>query len=194
MEVFKNAHFEGQEENEKIFRILHRHWFNILVQFIPGMVCVFLLIMAAGIVPSMFPDFWRNSYTIFWFFETLMYMVLWVWSALIFVDYYLDVWVITDRRVVNVEQKGLFLRQVSELRYQKIQDVTTEVEGFFPTLLDFGEVFVQTAGEKARFLFHNIPRPYEIKALIMDLQRRGRQHDLGAMKNVLKGEDGITEE
>lgn len=192
MQVFKEAHFDGQEENEMILRVVHRHWFDITVQFIPALVGVFFMIVSAGVVPVLFPEFWEQSAPSFWFFETLIAMVLWVWSALIFVDYVLDVWIITDRRVVNVEQKGLFVRQVSELRYQKIQDVTTEVEGFFPTLLNYGEVFVQTAGEKARFLFHNIPRPYEVKSVIMDLQKRTRKHDLGEMENILRGEDGTV--
>ena len=153
MQIFKNAHFDGQEENEQVLRIVHRHWFDIMVQFIPSIVCVFLLVVSAGVVPFMFPDFWKSSSSGFWFFETLMAMVLWVWSALILVDYYLDVWIITDRRVVNVEQKGLFVRQVSELRYQKIQDVTTEVEGFFPTLLNMERSLFRPPERRRDFFF-----------------------------------------
>jgi hypothetical protein len=81
---------------------------------------------------------------------------------------------------------------VSELRYQKIQDVTTEVEGFLPTLLDFGEVFVQTAGERARFLFHNVPSPYKIKGVLMDLQKRTRRHDLNEVESILRGEESVV--
>ncbi len=189
MKLFKNAYFEGQEGDETILRVVRRHWFNIFVQYIPVLVVVFFMGAAIGIFPGIFPDFWQRSGTLFWFSETMLAMVIWVWSALIFVDYYLDVWIITDRRVVNVEQKGLFVRQVSELRYQKIQDVTTEVDGFFPTLLNYGEVFVQTAGEKPRFLFHNVPEPYQIKGMLVDLQKRMQKKDLEEVERVVRGEE-----
>lgn len=189
MHIFKQSYFEGQEKNEQVLSIVRRHWFDIAVQFIPAAIGVFFLMGAIVVTPIIFPDFWSRSVSFFWFFETLMAMVLWAWSALIFVDYYLDVWIITDRRVVNVEQKGLFVRQVSELQYNKIQDVTTEVEGFIPTLLNYGEVFAQTAGEKPRFLFHNVPNPYAIKGMIMDLQKKGRRKDLSVVEKMIRGEE-----
>lgn len=185
MQAFKNTHFDGQETDEKVLRVVHRHWFDILLQYIPIIVVVFIMIISANITPWMFPEFWRGASVFFWFFETMLAMIIWVWAALIFVDYYLDVWIITDRRVVNVEQKGLFVRRVSELRYQKIQDVTAEIEGFFPTILDYGDVFIQTAGEKPQFLFHNVPRPSEIKGILVDMQKRTRKNDLDEIEKML---------
>lgn len=186
MQNFKDAHFEGQEQNEKVLRVVHRHWFDILMQYVPVLVVVFFMVASVVAVPILFPAFWKGNQVLFWFFETFAGMVMWVFSALIFVDYWLDVWIITDRRVVNVEQKGLFMREVSELRHQKIQDVTTEVEGFFPTLLDFGNVFVQTAAEKAEFFFRNVPDPYGIKALLVDLQKHAHKRDLGEVREMIE--------
>ena len=186
--LLQRDHFEGQERGETVIRIVHRHWFDILVQYLPVLVVLFCVLGAIGAVPGLFPEFWKNGQTVFWFFETFLLMVMWVFSALIFVDYWLDVWIITDRRVVNVEQKGLFMREVSELRHQKIQDVTTAVDGFFPTLLDFGNVFVQTAAEKAEFFFRNVPDPYGIKAILVDLQKHAHEHDLGEVRELIRGE------
>ena len=130
---------------------MHRHWFDIMVQFIPSIVCVFLLVQSAGVVPFMFPDFWKS-----WFLGILVFLRhLWRWCCgfgrHLFLSIIIECWIITDRRVVNVEQKGLFVRQVSELRYQK------KSEHHDPRWKDFSRPFSimerSSAGEKARFSF-----------------------------------------
>lgn len=186
MHSISHYHFEGQQEDEKILQIIRRHWFNIFMQYVPVIFMVILLLAVAVTVAALFPDFFREYSLTIWFFESLLLLTIWIYASLIFVDYYLDVWIITDRRVVNVEQKGLFLRDVSELRYRKIQDVTTEVNGFFPTMLNYGNVYVQTAGERPRFLFRNVPNPYDIKGTLMDLQKKERKSDLGELENMIK--------
>lgn len=99
-------------------------------------------------------------------------MLIWIISFLIWIDYYLDVWIITDKRIVNIEQKGLFSRFISELELEKIQDISTDVRGVIPTFLNYGDLQVQTAAEKEKFLFHNIPDPYSVKDMIMKLQKK----------------------
>lgn len=83
-----------------------------------------------------------------------------------------------------MEQNGLFSREVSELELEKIQDVTTEVLGIIPTFLDYGHVYIQTAGEKERFIFASVPAPYRIKDTIMNLQKqeeKEERRDLGKL-------------
>ena len=52
--------------------------------------------------------------------------------------------------------------------------------GFFPTLLDFGDVMVQTAGEQEHFHFRNVPNPEAYKEEIMLLVKKavaGSDHE-----------------
>ena len=177
MRLFGKKYFDDINKNEKVIKIIHRHWFDIFQQFI--IIIIFTCILAAGffIFPSIFPTInGVNSYPIAMFVVTLFALLIWVYAFLIWIDYYFDMWIITSERVINVEQKGLFLRAVSELKYSRIQDVTTDVKGFFPTVLNYGDVHVQTAGEQSKFNFRHIPDPYRIKSLIMDLHKR---HDAG---------------
>ena len=183
--MFEKFHFQGQKPGEEILLVLHRHWFDILSQ-------IFLVLgMIAGLILSFFylPFFFPNIETafgskLFSFVEVSLAMLIWLVLFIIWIDYYFDVWIITNRRIVNIEQKALFVRQVSELEIENIQDVTTEVKGVIPTFLNYGDVFVQTAAEKERFLFHNVPDPYGVKDLMMNLQKRIEKEearDLGEM-------------
>lgn len=92
-----------------------------------------------------------------------------------FVDYYLDSWIVTNDRIVNIEQQGLFARTISELDLYKIQDVTSEIKGMIPTFLNYGTVSVQTAGEKERFIFEEISDPHEVRKGVINLAEEDRK-------------------
>jgi len=172
MPLFSRYHFQGQRENEEVLRIIHRHWFNIFLQYV-GIGCTTLLLivifsvlpqsasLSSDILPPAFLAFLLNTFLLF----------IWLYAFLVWVDYYFDVWIITSQRIVNIEQKGLFNREVSELQFSRIQDVTSVVDGFIPTILNFGDVYVQTAAEEERFVFRQIPDPYTIKDMVMRLSR-----------------------
>jgi uncharacterized membrane protein YdbT with pleckstrin-like domain len=187
---YSQFHFRDQQPDEIIYSIIRRHWFDIFLQYIPVMGALFLLLAVAASSGLWMSESSPEGESALFFFESLFLLMLWMYASLIFVDYYLDVWIVTDRRVINIEQKGLFSRQVSELYYAKIQDVTTEVKGLFPTFLNYGDLFVQTAAEKERFRFHNIPNPYEVKDLVMRLQKEGRGDELSQLREVMHGNEG----
>ncbi|MDD5084254.1 MAG: PH domain-containing protein [Candidatus Moranbacteria bacterium] len=170
MYSFPGYHFKDQHDGERIIQIIHRHWFNLLIQF-------FVVIVAAlGVFGSwifilfMYPALLQQvGVQTISFIETTALLFVWFYGFLIWIDYYFDVWIITNERIVNIEQKGLFLRQASDLQFSKIQDVTTDVVGLIPTILNYGDVYIQTAGETERFKFRQVPDPYAIKSLIMQM-------------------------
>lgn len=87
------------------------------------------------------------------------------------VDYALDVWIITNQRVLNVVQSGLFHRTVSELDLGNIQDVSSNIKGVFSTMFNFGTITVETAGEQDHFVFPNLPHPEQVAKKLLELSR-----------------------
>jgi hypothetical protein len=114
-------------------------------------------------------------------------MIFWLILFVVWIDYYLDVWIVTTKRIVNIEQVGLFNRQISELEHSKIQDVTSEVKGFLPTFFQYGYVYVQTAAEKARFTFKQIPDPVWVRNIIMQLQKYAELQSKRREGEILRG-------
>jgi hypothetical protein len=96
---------------------------------------------------------------------------LWAWLFMFsnFVDYYLDAWVVTNDRILNIEQEGLFKRTVSELDLLNIQDITSEVHGILPFFFGYGDVQIQTAAEQGRFVFEQVPKPEEVRKRLLVL-------------------------
>lgn len=182
-ELTRSCSFEGQDNDEEILFVIHRHWFNIFVQFIPFLLGLFVVISVFVFFMFVYPEaFAAIDRRLFVFVESILLIFLWLFAFLIWIDYYLDVWIITNKRIVNIEQKGLFVRAMSELYLFRVQDTTSEVKGFFPSMLNYGDVFIQSAGEQERFQFHKVPDPYGIKDTIMDMASDTHQEELEFME------------
>ena len=162
--------FPGQEKDEKIILILRRHFF------------IFLKILLLYIILALLPLIIRwvvNNYMTITLSETarvgigliasLYYIFIVTFFYRAWLDHYLDMWIITSERIVDIEQKGLFSRQISAQRLYRIQDVRAEVKGIIPTLLHYGNVHVQTAGSQPFFVFKQIPHPNEVTKKITTL-------------------------
>lgn len=182
-ELTRSCSFEGQDSDEEILYVIHRHWFNIFVQFIPFILGLLVVLGVFVFFFFVYPDaFAAIDRRLFAFVESMLLIFLWLFAFLIWIDYYLDVWIITTKRIVNIEQKGLFVRSMSELYLFRVQDTTSEVKGFFPSMLNYGDVFIQSAGEQERFQFHKIPDPYAVKDTIMDMARDTHQEEIEFME------------
>jgi uncharacterized membrane protein YdbT with pleckstrin-like domain len=165
--------FPGQRDHEEIFTVIHRHWFNILSHFVTilllGFGTLFFFFLSPVVTEWMG---WELSLSLISFITSTMLLFLWVYAFFIWIDYYFDVWVITDERILNIEQRGLFTRVISEVNLEKVQDVTTKVGGFFPTILNYGDIFIQTAGQENYFHFRNVGTPDEHKDRIVELVKK----------------------
>ena len=161
----------NQRGDEKVVLFLRRHWVAPL-QIIGIFVVLMLLPVAIGflfydsIIQLLQNDLIGPAIAI----VTIGYvMCVWLFSFIEFTDYYLDTWIVTTERVINIEQKGLFNRVASELQLEAVQDVTSNVEGIMRTMFDYGDVIIQTAGEIKHFHFKEIANPEEIKEKIIHI-------------------------
>jgi hypothetical protein len=99
-------------------------------------------------------------------------LTLIVAAFLVWVLYYLNIQIVTNIRIVDIDQYSLFHRTISELHINQIEDVTSETKGVIATIFQFGYVFVQTAGTRERFEFDRVARPEEIEKLILELYEK----------------------
>jgi len=185
MDGFSKYHFKGIGDDEQIVKVIHRNWFYLLTQFVLLILLTVVFFVAISFVPAFFPDiFGSQSREFLAFFENFFMLVVWIYGFMIWIDYYFDIWIITTQRIVNIEQQGMFSRRVSEMEYSKMQDITAEVVGFFPTVINYGDVRVQTAAEEREFIFRMVSDPYHIKNIIFNMQKKSsleNTNELGEM-------------
>ncbi len=173
--MLKKRLFPNQKLDEKILTILRRHW---IIALLIGIKYIFFLLFPILVTIFMSSFFSENinkilsgtfSYPVLIMAFSLFYLFVWIFFFHAWIDYYLDVWIVTDKRIVNIEQRGLFSRTISELKLFRVQDVKAEVHGIIPTFFHYGEVTVQSAGNETFAIFKQVPRPYEVSREISKL-------------------------
>jgi len=107
---------------------------------------------------------------------SLGYLFLWLVLFNNWVNYYLDIWVVTNQEIISVDQKGLFNHTVARQPISRIQDVKATSQGYAQTFLNFGNVEIQTAGENANFIFEEVPSPFKVADKINDLAEKEIKH------------------
>lgn len=158
---------------ERIILFLHRHWFIFFCHSLIYLLFLTLPIIVFLVINYYFPLLLENQILkpILLLLGSLYLIFFWVSFFHAWIDYYFDLWVITNRQIINVQQIGLFNRTIAKQPLTRIQDVTAESKGLFPTLFLYGNVWVQTAGAKERFVFRDISKPFEVAKKINQLAR-----------------------
>jgi uncharacterized membrane protein YdbT with pleckstrin-like domain len=187
--MFGEIRFPGQHDDEQVILFLRRHWFIFFVHILSVIGAIAGLVLIYIFFTFFLKDFSQSAYySLLLFFESLGTLFVWNLFFILWLDFYLDAWVVTNERIININQRGFFNREISELKLTKIQDVTSEVVGFVPTILGYGDIYVQTAAEVERFAFHQIPNPNEVKNIIVELQEKERKSEEAEMGQAIRGE------
>ena len=157
------------QPDEAVILKFRKHWFilfqatvgTIIVSAIPFV--IFGVFKNIGVIP---PDVIAPAAVTF--ASALWFLLIWLSLAVIWTNYYLDLWIVTDRRIMNIEQVTLFNREVTTWRMERVQEVTITQRNFIETFLDFGTIEVETAGPSDEFaIIRGIPHPELVQRTIL---------------------------
>lgn len=169
--MFHIHHLPNSRADEKTILFLRRHWITLLklvvitasIAVLPLAVLWLFNALASNLIAS------DGAVALKTLFLSTYYLALITFTCQEFIDYYLDTWIVTTERIVNIEQSGLFNRTASELHLENIQDVSATTKGLLQTFLDYGDVVIQTAGSVTHFHFEMVPHPERTRETILRL-------------------------
>jgi hypothetical protein len=127
--------FEGQRPDEKVLFIFRRH----IIAMRKG----FYLLAIPFAISAVPPLIWQSNLELF----LLPVAGLTLGLVLFFyhwVMWYFTVYIVTTERLRQVTQKGLFGKDVIELRLSKIQNISYNIPGFTGEVLGYGTIVIQT--------------------------------------------------
>jgi hypothetical protein len=160
------------EPGEQIVHQTRKHWFVFAVGLLPyGILAMlpFVLPKLLRLSPQLAQLFIEPSQSdpIARTLTGVWLLMVWTgaWGA--FTRYYLNVWILTNHRIVEIKQRAYFARRVSSVLLNRVQDVTTNVTGVLYSLLDIGTIIVQSAGAINEFRMRGIPKPEEVRDIIL---------------------------
>ncbi|MBI4185501.1 PH domain-containing protein [Candidatus Berkelbacteria bacterium] len=179
-------YFDGQRDGERIIALWRRNPATTLPQgfFVIGeslLVVAALRFYGASLVTSITLGVWLllAPYTIFltWF--------RW-WN---------DLYILTNQRLVDVNQAHFFHRSVAEVPLENIQDVSFETHGLGQMILNFGTVKVQTASVITEIDVVGVTDPQAVAQTILrtvQLVKRDHRRDRSTVKDSDANQESVS--
>jgi hypothetical protein len=165
--------FETQIEKEEIILLLRRHPITNL-----SWILIAILMSLAPFLLRFFP-FFEFMPARFQFIGILMWYLLVIAFVLEqFLGWYFNVYIITDERLVDVDFISLIYKEISDAAIDKIQDVSFKMGGILGTMFNYGTVYIQTAAERPKFEFEDVPDPALVSKVLEKLRMEEQQEAL----------------
>lgn len=152
--------FPDQLDDEELLFIFRKHPIVMRKGLVLG-----LLALLAGTVPSLIkPEY---NYLFGGLAAGLVIgLILFIPS---YIGWYFSVYIVTDQRLLQIMQKGLWTRSVVDIGLNQIQMVNYEIAGFNQTVLGFGTIMMQTfVGD---LVIHDVHHPEKVQQKILKVLR-----------------------
>jgi hypothetical protein len=155
-----DKYFEDQFDDEEVLFVFRKHPIVMRRGFILAMLAILL-----GTVPSLF----KPEYSVY-----LMGLAAGLAIGVLvmlpgWIGWWFSVFIVTDQRLIQITQRGLFHRSVIDMRLNQIQMINYEVAGLQETLLGFGTIMMQTyVGD---LVIHDIHHPAAIQKKLLEVLR-----------------------
>ena len=160
------------EDGEEILAEVRRHKIVFYTRIIFIVIFFFVPLFLTPLAVNFINFAGRtNDGGIFWgFLISIWLLILWMAFFYQWTDYHLDVWVVTNKRIIDIEQKGPLHQIVSVFRLEQIEDITASVNGLMAIIFKYGDVHIHTAGHNEDITIRQAARPYDVKNLIIEAQ------------------------
>lgn len=150
--------FEGQRPDEDVVFVLKQHpWVlsnsgfiglgGIVLLTVAVLIWGFSAITSVLLVLAIILGFAYGGYRLFLFNNSL--------------------YILTNQRIIIMEQANLFSRRLNETELDKIQNIVAEIKGPLKTLLGFGDIKITTAGVDPSIFIKNVENPYRVQQEII---------------------------
>lgn len=176
-------HFEDQFDDEEVLFMFRKHPVVMRKGLVISMLAILLGTVPALIKPEM--SYFFGGLAGGFVLAIILFMPSWI-------AWYYSIFIVTDQRLIQITQKGLFHRSVVDLTLNQIQMVNYQISGLQETLLGFGTIMMQTyVGD---LVIHDVHHPAKIQKKLLKLLRDKGITTSGNYPIASKETDEETEE
>jgi hypothetical protein len=166
--------FENDPDEQLICQI-NKHPIGLVFIWTATLVMFGLIIAASYLVMRFGPEIGID----FANFRTIVRLVFGILAFAVLLGGYVMAWVykrssliVTSEKLVQLIQRNLFDRKISQLSIGDVQDVSVEQRGLAARMFKYGTMTIETAGEHSNYTFDFVPYPYECGKEIVGAHER----------------------
>ena len=145
---------------EEVLMVVKRHWIvyvMLFIYFFSGVIVTFMI----------FFFFWLNTW---WY---MLNIILWlILSIILYIEWLnheLDMYVVTNNRVIGLEQIAFLNRAVTECNLWQIQEVNSKAKWLLANIFNYWTLSIQTAGSKTTLKMEFCPDVMQTSRKILNV-------------------------
>jgi len=145
---------------EEVLMVVKRHWIvyvMLFIYFFSGVIVTFMI----------FFFFWLNTW---WY---MLNIILWlILSIILYIEWLnheLDMYVVTNNRVIGLEQIAFLNRAVTECNLWQIQEVNSKAKWLFANIFNYWTLSIQTAGSKTTLKMEFCPDVMQTSRKVLNI-------------------------
>jgi hypothetical protein len=149
-------------ENEEMLEIYRSHEVTLFWPVLKAFVLLFI------------PWFFAVSYGVTGALHALVVLytvAVSAWLGWKFVLWYLNVYIITTTRFIEVQRQELFQKEVLETPLERILNVSFRTTGLLSTVFGYGDVLVQVVGLDQPIDLEDVPNPAAVKDFLWQMHQ-----------------------
>ncbi len=133
-----------------------------------------------GIIPYTIWQYW-------WAFMGLVILVILAMIFLIYTNFVDDVYILTNRRIIDIERKFAFFFETRlETEYRSIRDIKVQIPGVLARFFDVGHVYVETPGSNPDVILSYVDHPFVVQDEISGIRSHKEKTDAVKKENTEK--------
>lgn len=148
-------------DDEQLVAVIRRHLITLSLSMSKTIISIAVIVL---IYEKLAEFDYGSKIAFIWIIASILYGVYEI------VVWYLDCYIITNERIIDIDQKSMFRRIVAEVDIGNIQEAVYEVSGPLETFFNYGTVKVKMASG-GMVGMEQIPNPVGVKDLIAKTQR-----------------------
>jgi len=173
-----HTNYDGEDFDEEILYVLRRSFMTNIPWIFRTIIMVFVPVFAAPLLRTF--TYQGQPVVSFAFISVLTfawYLTTFGHAFAMFLNWFFNVYIITNKKIVDIDFHGLLYKNISEATLHNIEDVTSEIKGTLGVVFNIGDVYIQTAGEQREFDFELVDQPSKLRDIISDLVAQKRDYD-----------------
>lgn len=183
-----DLHISNLRPGERIEYVLHRHWITLL--YTSGYILVLVLVTLFMLVfHSALSVFLPSTLITLLLLTFIMFFTLFIYVY--WVDNELDFYIITNERIIAIEQLSFLNRTVRECSLEQVQEVNGFARGLLENILNYGCVTIRTASDISEFNMELAPEPLENARIILNIIQEYKGTHRDRMREFTRDETTI---
>jgi hypothetical protein len=158
--IFASIAFRGcLNRGEYIKFVAHVHPFITYTEFFKLMFLGIALPLGFNLIIPPFKIVW------------LVWLVIGIWAFVYeLFNWYLDAWIITNMSIIDYQWDGFFKKSSTRIDYNTIEGVTYTIQGFWATIMNYGDIMVERMGSGTVVTLKNVAFPKQVEREVLKNQ------------------------